>query len=95
MGDTVVSWFARSRLLTNIALAAARRYLRDMDHHHAASLVAIIVGAWVPLFAGMVGAGIAIFAGIWSARHPQARGFDFVASARRIRAMPIPTRDHA
>jgi hypothetical protein len=64
-----------------------------MDHHHAASLVAIIVGAWVPLFAGMVGAGIAIFAGIWSARHPQARGFDFVASARRIRATPIPARD--
>jgi len=78
-----------------MAPVAAQRYLRPMDHHTATSLIAVIVGAWVPIFGGMVGAGIAIFAGIWSAKHPQARGFDFVASARRIRAMPIPTRDDA
>jgi hypothetical protein len=78
-----------------MALVAAQRYLRRMDHHHAASLIAIIVGAWVPLFAGMVGAGVAISAGIWSAKHHPARGFDFVASARRIRAMPVPPRDNA
>jgi hypothetical protein len=64
-----------------------------MDHHHAASLVAAITGAWVPLLAGMIGAGVAIFAGIWSARRHPARGFDFAASARRIRAMPPPPRD--
>jgi len=66
-----------------------------MDHHHAGSLIAVIVGAQVSLFAGMAGAAVAIFAGIWSAKHPQARGFDFVASARRIRTMPAPPRDDA
>jgi hypothetical protein len=60
-----------------------------MDHHHTALSVAI----WVSIFASTLGAGIAIFAGIWSAKHPRPRGFDFVASARRIRAMPIPARD--
>jgi hypothetical protein len=78
-----------------MAPAAARRYIRRMSHHHAASLIALIAGAWVSLLAGMVGAGIAIFAGIWSAKHRPARGFDFIASARRIRAMPIPARDDA
>jgi hypothetical protein len=78
-----------------MAPVAALRYHRRMDHHHAASLIAVIAGAWVSLLAGMVGAGIAIFAGIWSARHHPARGFDFAASARRIRAMPVPPRDDA
>ena len=66
-----------------------------MDHHHAASFIAVIVGACVPIFASMVGAGIAIFSGIWTAKHPETRGFDFVASAGRIRAMTIPGRDGA
>jgi ABC-type dipeptide/oligopeptide/nickel transport system permease component len=61
-----------------------------MDHHH----LALSVAVWVSFFASMLGAGIAIFAGIWSAKHPS-RGFDFVASARRIRTMPIPARDDA
>jgi hypothetical protein len=69
----------------------SRGYLRGMDHHHIAQSVAI----WVSILASLAGAGIAIFAGIWRAKHPQAGGFDFVASARRIRAMPIPARDEA
>jgi len=69
----------------------ARRYLRKMQHHHLAQAVAI----WVSLFASTLGAGIAIFAGLWSAKHRGTRGFDFVASARRIRTMPIPARDDA
>jgi hypothetical protein len=78
-----------------MASVAAQRYFRRMDHRHTASLIAVIATAWGPFFAGMVGAGVAIFAGIWSAKHHPARGFDFVASARRIRAMPIPPRDDA
>ena len=66
-----------------------------MDHHHAGSLIALISGAWVSLIAGMAGAGIAIFAGIWSARRHPARGFDFAASAQRIRSMPAPPRHDA
>ena len=61
-----------------------------MEHH-----LALSVAIWVSMLASMVGAGLAIFAGLWTAKHPRARGFDFVASARRIRTMPIPTRDQA
>jgi hypothetical protein len=78
-----------------MASAPAQRYPRRMDHHPAASLIWVIAGAWVPFVAGMVGAGVAIFAGIWSARRHPPRGFDFAASARRIRAMPVPPRDVA
>ena len=74
-----------------MAPSRAQGYLRDMHHHHIAQSIAI----WVSIFASTVGAGIAVFAGIWSAKHPQARGFDFIASARRLRAMPIPARDDA
>jgi hypothetical protein len=46
------------------------------------------------MLASWVGAGFAIVAGLWTAKHPgTSRRFDFVASARRIRAMPIPTKD--
>jgi len=61
-----------------------------MSHHHH---LAVLVAIWVSIFASTVGAFIAIFAGIWSAKHPKVQGFDFVASALRIRAMPIPARD--
>jgi len=47
------------------------------------------------MFFSMLGAGIAIFFGIWRSKHPQPRGFDFAASARRIRTTPIPARDDA
>jgi hypothetical protein len=67
--------------------------IRFMSHIAPSELRAIAIA--VSMIASMVGAGIAIFAGIWSAKHPQARGFDFIASARRIRAMPIPPRDDA
>jgi hypothetical protein len=53
------------------------------------------IGLAISMIAGIAGAFVAIFAGLWSAKHPHARGFDFVASARRIRAMPIPARDDA
>jgi hypothetical protein len=53
------------------------------------------IGQAITMIASMAGAFIAIFAGIWSAKHPGAQGFDFVASARRIRAMPIPARGDA
>ena len=62
-----------------------------MDHHQLARAIAI----WVSLLAGMGGAGIAIYVGLWSAKHPGARGFDFAASARRIRTAPIPARNDA
>jgi len=52
------------------------------DHLQIAALVSI----WVALFTSMLGGAIAIFAGIWNAKSPGPRGFDFVASARRIRA---------
>jgi hypothetical protein len=75
-----------------MARIGARRYLRAMQHHH----IALSVAIWVNSFASTLGACIVIFAGIWSAKHPGAsRGFDFAASARRIRAMPIPARDDA
>ena len=75
-----------------MAQIASRGYLRGMEHHHLALPVAI----WVSIFTSTVGAGFAIFAGIWSAKHPRgSRGFDFLASARRIRAMPIPAGDDA
>jgi hypothetical protein len=63
-------------------------------NHMAPSELRAIAQA-VSMIAGMAGAFVAIFAGIWSAKHPQGRGFDFVASARRIRAMPVPARDDA
>ena len=55
---------------------------RMSDHLQTAALVPI----WAAVFASMVGAAIAIFAGVFNARQPNKRGFDFVASARRIRA---------
>jgi hypothetical protein len=58
--------------------------------HHTPS-----IAFWISILSSMAAVAIAIFAGIWRAKHPQARGFDFIASARRIRAMPIPPRDHA
>jgi hypothetical protein len=64
--------------------------IRSMSHIAPSELRAIAQA--VSMIASMVGVFIAIFAGIWSAKHPQARGFDFVASARRIRAMPVPAR---
>ncbi len=64
-----------------------RRYLRYMSHHH----IALFVAFWVSIFASTGGAAIAILVAIWSAKHPRARGFDFTASARRIRARPIMT----
>jgi len=77
--------------LTSMALVGAAAYLPGMHHHHIAPFVAI----WVSIFAGTAGAAVAIFAGIWTAKHPGSRGFDFVASARRIRTMPIPAKDDA
>jgi hypothetical protein len=74
-----------------MAASGARRYLRGMDHHHLATYVAISAS----MFASMIGAGITIAAGIWSAKHPGPRGFDFAASARRIRMRPIPAKDRA
>jgi len=71
----------------------AWRYLQSMHYHHIALSVALSVAIWVSLFASTVGAYIAIFAGVRSAKHPQARRFDFAASARRIRTMPIPARN--
>ncbi|HLY77952.1 MAG TPA: hypothetical protein VKQ70_01165 [Caulobacteraceae bacterium] len=62
-----------------------------MDHHHVWPSVAL----WVSLLCSMAGAFVAIFAGLWSAKHPRPRGFDFAASARRIRTMPIPPRGGA
>jgi len=67
--------------------------VRLMSHMAPSELRAIALAT--TMIAGMAGAFIAIFAGIWSAKHPQARGFDFIASARRIRAMPVPARDDA
>jgi hypothetical protein len=60
-----------------------------MDHHHIASLVAI----WASVFASMAGAGLAIFAGLWSAQRRGSQSFDAIASARRIRTMPIRARE--
>jgi deoxycytidine triphosphate deaminase len=62
-----------------------------MHHHHIAPLVAV----WVSIFSSLAGAGFAIFAAVWSAKHRGPRAFDAVASARRIRAMPIRARDPA
>ena len=67
--------------------------IRFMSHIAPSELRVIAMA--ITMIASMVGAGFAIFAGIWSAKHPKSRGFDFVASARRIRAMPIPPRDDA
>jgi hypothetical protein len=66
-----------------------RSYPQPMHHHHAAPIAAI----WISIFASTAGGAIAIFAGVWRARHPAPQPFDFAASARRIRAMPIPARD--
>ena len=74
-----------------MAAGWARRHLQGMDHHHLARTVAI----WVSLLAGTGGASIAIFVGLWSAKRPGARGFDFAASARRVRTSPIPARNDA
>jgi|HubBroStandDraft_2_1064218.scaffolds.fasta_scaffold79280_5 hypothetical protein len=63
-----------------------------MLHH---LLAAPSFAVWVSMFFSMLGAGIAIFFGIWRSKHPQPRGFDFAASARRIRTTPIPARDDA
>ena len=63
-----------------------------MLHH---LLAAPSFAVWVSMVCSTLGAGIAIFLGIWRTKHPQPHGFDFAASARRIRAMPIPARDDA
>ena len=69
----------------------ARRYPLDMLHHLLGSSVAI----WLSMLASLTGAGIAIFSGIWRAKHPRPPGFDFIASAQRIRARPIMARGSA
>jgi hypothetical protein len=65
--------------------------IRSMGHIPPSELRAI--GLAISMTAGIAGSFVAIFVGIWSAKHPGPRGFDFAASARRIRAMPIPARD--
>jgi len=59
-----------------------------MHHHHAS-----FVGIWVSMFASAAGGLTALFCGVWSARHPGSQGFDFIASARRIRARSASARD--
>jgi len=59
--------------------------------HHTAPSVAF----WISILASTSGAAIAIFAAIWRAKHPQPQNFDFAASARRIRATPIRSREDA
>ena len=76
--------------LTSMALVGATAYLPGMHHHHH---IAPFVAIWAGMFAGTVGVAVAIFAGIWTARHPQSRGFDFIASAGRIRTAPVGARE--
>jgi hypothetical protein len=53
-------------------------------HHH----VAPLIGLWASLFTSMIGSWIAILAGLQARRRREAR-FDPIASARRIRTMPL------
>jgi hypothetical protein len=52
-----------------MARGPARGYLRAMDHHHTAAVIAI----WTSLIASMTGAFIAIFAGLWAARRSKTK----------------------
>ena len=74
-----------------MALSRARDYLRGMSHHHLAP-VALWIAVWVSVLASLAGGGLAIFLAIWSS-NPRPRGFDFAASARRIRTMSIKASD--
>jgi hypothetical protein len=60
-----------------------------MSHHH----IAVLLGVWGGLFASWAGAAIAVCIAIRDDRRSGPKRFDFVASARRIRAMPISTRN--
>jgi hypothetical protein len=62
-----------------------RGYLGGMHPHQVGSLVAVGVS--------MFCAAVAIFIVMLNARRSQSRDFDFAASARRIRAMPVPPKD--
>ena len=71
-----------------MARIGAPAYLRAM--HHTRS-----IAFWISILSSTAAVAIAIVAAIWRAKRPQLRGFDFIASARRIRAMPLPARDDA
>jgi hypothetical protein len=58
--------------------------------HHTPS-----IAFWISILSSLAAVAIAIFAAVWRDKHPQPQGFDFAASARRIRARPIPARDDA
>jgi hypothetical protein len=71
-----------------MAQIGAPAYRRAM--HHTPS-----IAFWISILSSTAAMVIAIVVAIWRAKHPQSQGFDFVESARRIRAMPIPARDDA
>jgi hypothetical protein len=60
-------------------------------HHYAAPGIAF----WLSISASLTGAAIAIAAGVWRGKRPPPQGFDFIASARRIRTAPVEARDDA
>ncbi len=79
----VVSWFELWR-------ASERRVIFGrMSHHH----IAALLGVWGGFFASLAGAAIAVCIAIRDDRRNGPKRFDFIASARRIRAMPIRARN--
>jgi hypothetical protein len=72
-----------------VARIGSPAYLPGMMQHTPS------IAFWISILSSTAAVAIPIFATIWRAKHPRSHGFDFVESARRIRGMPIPSRDDA